>query len=213
MQNTLSNFCPLCNSKGAVFFRHKNRLYHQCSNCSGIFVDKDLRIFGKAEKSRYEEHVNDVEDIRYQKFVLPITSAILRDHTPKDKGLDFGAGTGPVISKVLEDNDFSIVQYDPFFYNHPELLDSKYNYIACCEVIEHFHNPKKEFLLLKDLLQKNGKLYCMTEIYNETVNFKTWNYKDDATYVFIYHKKSLEWIKDELGFSNMIIEGRLITFS
>jgi hypothetical protein len=213
LNNTTSNSCPLCNHESNIFFQHKKRLYHQCSNCLGIFIDKDLRPDLKVEKSRYEEHINDVENLGYQKFVSPITSAILRDYTPKDKGLDFGAGTGPVISKILEDKNYSIVQYDPFFHNFPNLLENQYDYIACCEVIEHFYHPKMEFILLKSLMVPNGRLYCMTEIYHESINFKTWNYKDDKTHVFIYHKKSLQWIKEKLGFANMTIDGRLIIFS
>jgi 2-polyprenyl-3-methyl-5-hydroxy-6-metoxy-1,4-benzoquinol methylase len=209
----MKNNCPLCNSKSSVFFQHKKRLYHKCTQCQGIFVDKDLRPDLDAEKFRYEEHINDVEDLRYQQFVSPITLAILRDYSQKDKGLDFGAGTGPVISKVLNDKNYSIVQYDPFFHNHPNLLEEKYDYIACCEVIEHFYHPKKEFLLLKNLLAQGGHLYIMTSIYDECFDFKTWNYKDDNTHVFIYQKETLQWIKEEMGFLDMIIEDRLITFS
>ncbi len=212
-KNSAINYCPLCNNNSDIFFQHKKRLYHQCKQCYGVFVDKDLIPNGQTEKSRYIQHINDIEDKRYQKFVLPITTAILRDFTQNDKGLDFGAGTGPVISKVLEDNHYSIEKYDPYFYNFPDLLKSKYDFIACCEVIEHFNHPKKEFLLLKDLLKKNGRLYIMTSIYDESINFKTWNYKDDDTHVFIYHKKTLQWIKEELGFAYMKIEGRLITIS
>lgn len=213
MNNSSTNNCPLCNSQSNVFFQHKKRLYHQCSNCQGIFVDKDLRPDLDAEKFRYEEHINDVDDLGYQQFVSPITSAILRDYNQNDKGLDFGAGTGPVISKVLNDKNYSIVQYDPFFHNYPNLLEEKYDYIACCEVIEHLYHPKKEFLLLKNLLSLGGRLYIMTSIYEENINFKTWNYKDDHTHVIIYQKETLQWIKEELGFSTMTIEDRLIIFS
>ena len=149
----------------------------------------------------------------YQKFVSPITSAILRDYSQNDKGLDFGAGTGPVVSKILNDNKYSINQYDPFFHNYPDLLEKKYNYIACCEVIEHLYHPKKEFLMLKNLLAQGGRLYIMTSLYDDSINFKTWNYKDDCTHVFIYQKETLLWIKEELGFSTLTIAGRLITFS
>jgi hypothetical protein len=144
--------------------------------------------------------------------VYPITSAILRDFTKNHKGLDFGAGTGPVISKILIDNDFLIRQYDPFFHNNHNLLEEKYDYIAACEVIEHFNDPKKEFSLLKKILLQNGKLYCMTNIYNESIDFHTWDYKNDMTHVFIYHNKTVHWIKEECGFSNVTLEGRLITY-
>ena len=210
--NNLNN-CPLCGSHGTEFYKSKKSVYFQCTNCSGIFMDNKLRPDSEMEKLRYEEHINDVENEGYQKFVLPITSSVLREFSPTDKGLDFGAGTGPVISKILNDNNFSIVQYDPFFHNYPNLLNHKYDYIACCEVMEHFYQPKKEFELLLNLLQPNGKLFCMTDLYNETIDFRKWYYKNDQTHVFIYHQDSIDWIQKEIGFSDFIIDGRLITFS
>ena len=176
-------------------------------------MDKDLRLDSEAEKSRYEEHINDVEDKGYQKFVSPITNAIIKDFSTSDEGLDFGAGTGPVISKLLIESKFSIKLYDPFFQNYPELLDYKYNYIVCCEVMEHFFHPKKEFELLLSLLQPNGKLYCMTDLWNKSINFHKWYYKNDQTHVFIYTKETIRWIKKELNFSDVTIDGRLIIFS
>ena len=81
----------------------------------GIFVDATLLPTAQDEISRYEIHNNDVEDKGYQKFVLPITKAILHNYKPNHTGLDFGAGTGPVISKVLQDHHYNIKLYDPFF--------------------------------------------------------------------------------------------------
>lgn len=212
MQNNKTSQCPLCFGKGTVFYEYKNQLFSQCTICSGIFMDKNLRPTVLEEKGRYEEHINDVENIGYQKFVSPITSAILTDFSPSDKGLDFGAGTGPVISKILNDNNYQIVQYDPFFHNYPDLLNDKYNYIACCEVIEHFYHPKKEFELLKRLLKPNGKLFCMTDLWDISIDFHKWYYKNDQTHVFIYHKDTIQWIQKEIGFSKVTINGRLVTF-
>lgn len=208
----MTNLCPLCNSASTVFYKYKKQIYHQCNNCYGIFVDKKLIPDRETEMLRYQKHDNDIEDKGYQKFVFSITSAIIRDFTRNHRGIDFGAGTGPVISKILQDNDFQIKLYDPFFHNYPDLLQDKYDYIAACEVIEHFHNPKKEFKLLKKLLLKNGKLYCMTNIYNENIDFQNWDYISDKTHVFFYHKKTLHWIKEEFRFSNVTIKDRLITY-
>lgn len=204
--------CPLCLNSGTVFYQFKERLYYKCGNCSGIFVNEKLRPDRVTEKARYETHNNDVNDENYQRFVSPITSAILNAYTANDKGLDFGAGTGPVISKVLDDNNYSIVQYDPLFHIQPELLNDTYDYIACCEVIEHFYNPKKEFGLLKKLLKTGGILYCMTDIYDDTIDFHKWYYKNDPTHVFIYQKRTIHWIQQEFGFLNITIADRLITF-
>lgn len=212
VQNNLTNNCPLCNSTSTIFYQFKKRLYHQCNNCCGIFVDKKPILSSEAEMSRYSEHNNNIEDEGYQKFVAPITLAIMRDFTQNHKGLDFGAGTGPVISKRLKDQSYMIKLYDPFFHNYTNLLKAQYDYIAVCEVIEHFHDPKKEFSLLKKLLRQNGKLYCMANIYNEHIDFHNWDYKNDKTHIFIYHKKTLHWIKEEFGFSNVTIKDRLITY-
>lgn len=206
------NLCPLCNCSSRIFYQFKTKLYHQCENCSAIFMDKSLILNADNERLRYEEHNNDVENIGYQKFVSPITSNILKDFNKNSKGLDFGAGTGPVIAKILKDNEFNVKLYDPFFHNNPNLLKFKYDYIACCEVMEHFHKPKKEFKLLKKLLKENARLYCMTDLYDESIDFHKWYYKNDSTHVFIYHKNTIKWIKDNIGFSNIKIDKRLIIF-
>ncbi len=165
------------------------------------------------EKKHYSHHNNDVNDKGYQNFVSPITSSILKDYTPKDKGLDFGAGTGSAISKVLTDNQYQISQYDPYFHNHPNLLENQYNYIACCEVVEHFHHPDKEFELLKKLLFPDGKLYIMTHLYDSAIDFENWYYKNDTTHVFMYQKETMQYIKSTFGFTDVLIENRLIVFT
>ena len=205
--------CPLCKSTANHFYEWKNKIHYQCPTCGGIFKETDTWPSVDDELKHYEQHNNDIEDTGYQNFVSPITNAILNDLSPKHEGLDFGAGPGPVISKVLNDNNFSIVQYDPYFHNFPELLTKKYDYIVSCEVIEHFYHPHKEFALLKKLLKPNGKLYCMTHIYDDRIDFHTWYYKNDPTHVFIYQAQTFDWLRKEFGFSDISINNRLIIFS
>ena len=114
---------------------------------------------------------------------------------------------------MLQDNNYDIATYDPFFHNYPKLLEEKYDYIGCCEVIEHFCNPNKEFHLFKKLLNKNAKLYCMTDIYDDSIDFSRWYYKNDPTHIFFYHKKTFEWIKKEFNFLDVTIKHRLIIFT
>ncbi|MCD4667244.1 MAG: class I SAM-dependent methyltransferase, partial [Sulfurimonas sp.] len=157
-------------------------------------------------------HENDVNDKGYQKFISPISDAILKDFTKDAKVLDCDAGTGPVLSKVLQDNNYTVKQYDPYFYNYPELLEQSYDYIGSCEVIEHFYDPYKEFKLLKKISNPSAKIYLMTEIYNEGIDFASWYYKNDPTHVFFYTKETFEWIKNEFAFKDVIINKRLIIF-
>lgn len=209
----MTHFCPLCNTVGTSYFQNKKAHYYLCPNCYGIFVDEKDKPNHEVEKSRYEIHENDVEDKKYQQFVSPIPLAVIKECSKESKGLDFGAGRGSAVSKILEDNGFMILQYDPYFHNYPELLKEKYDYIACCEVIEHFYDPHKEFTLLRKLLKPKAKVYCMTDMYNETTDFASWYYKNDVTHVFFYHEKTFEWIQKEFGFSDVFVDGRLIILS
>lgn len=204
--------CPLCSSNDVRLFYDRKHLFYSCGCCRGIFRAESTYVGDDAERSRYEEHNNDVFDERYQQFVSPITSSVMRDFEPHHRGLDFGAGTGPVISKMLEDRGYDIVQYDPFFANDKTLLEERYHYIVCCEVMEHFQQPLREFELLRGLLLPKGKLYCMTNLYDKSVDFHSWNYKNDPTHVFIYRERTLEWMEEALGFSGLTAEGRLIVF-
>ena len=205
--------CPLCHSKGETFFTDNQQQFYQCKSCKGIFLSQEQLPAAEEEKYRYQQHNNEVGNKGYQKFVSPITNGVLRDFESSHLGLDFGAGTGPVITKMLKDCDFQIEIYDPFFHPNSELLKRKYDYIVCCEVIEHFHHPAKEFELLKNLLNKHGKLYCMTEVYNNSIDFGKWWYKNDFTHVFFYQKATFEFIKEKIDFQNIEIDGNLIVFS
>lgn len=205
--------CPLCKNNSNEFFKDKLREFLNCSVCNAIFVPNQYLPDKALEISRYKEHNNDVNNSGYQKFVKPIVDEISASFKPFHNGLDFGAGTGPVISKLLEEKNYRIKLYDPFFHNFPDLLNETYDYIACCEVIEHFHKPAKEFQLLKNILAKNGKLYCMTSIYNRNIDFKNWYYKNDQTHVFFYQQETLDYILKRFAFSGLEVRNNLIIFS
>ncbi|MGO1470917.1 MAG: class I SAM-dependent methyltransferase [Tissierella sp.] len=205
--------CILCGNNTGLFQLFRENKYYKCSGCNSLMLDPKNYINVNQEKSRYEEHNNDVEDKGYQKFVSPIVNSILEDYKAEDTGLDFGSGTGPVISKLLKDKGYNIKEYDPFFANYPSRLEKRYDYIVCCEVVEHFHRPLDEFKLMKSLLKPGGTLYIMTSIYSEDIDFASWHYKNDITHVFFYHRDALEWIKNNLGFSSMTIEKDLIHFN
>lgn len=176
-------------------------------------MERDLWPDKAGEKSRYLQHLNDVDDTRFQDFVSPITDRVLEGFNSAHKGLDFGAGHAPVISHMLQQHGFCIESYDPLFFDVPELLQQSYDYICSCEVIEHFHHPAESFALLTRLLKPKGKLFCMTELYHEGIDFHRWNYKNDPTHVFMYHKNTISYIADKYGFTLPEINNRLVAFS
>lgn len=204
--------CLLCSGKIKLFFKEENKQYYQCQNCSSIMLDPKDYLSKEEEKARYKTHNNDVTDVRYQNFVSPIVNAVKKTYKSHHLGLDFGAGTGPVITKMLEDAGYKLNLYDPYFHNYRENLEISYDYIVCCEVMEHFYNPLKEFEKMSNMLNKDGSLFCMTSTYDESIDFDTWHYRRDDTHVFFYHKDGLEWIRAKFKFKTLTYKDKFIAF-
>lgn len=208
----MSPSCPLCRASTQLFYDFKQRFYFQCSGCQAIIKDPASWPGRDEEKRRYLEHLNDVDDFRFQRFVSPITDIVKAHFMPHHKGLDFGAGHAPVITHLLSEQGYDIAAYDPLFFNKPALLEKQYDYICSCEVIEHFHRPADSFALLDKLLKPSGMLLCMTELYHDGIDFHRWNYKNDPTHVFIYHINTIKYVTDKYGFSDCDVDGRLVNF-
>ena len=184
--------------------------YYNCDRCKAIVKDKKYYLTPHEEKERYKIHNNDVNDIRYQNFTLPITDYVIENFLPEHKGLDFGSGTGPVISSMLTKKGYGIVQYDPFFAPNKNIFNNTYDYIVSCEVFEHFYNPKMEIDRLTSLLKANGALLIMTLLYNDQIDFNTWKYSKDPTHVFIYRKETIEYIATKQQLEIEIVTDRFI---
>ncbi len=202
--------CPLCLSPSSKYYSSKSVVYYKCNCCLSVFVDPSITYSKEEEKERYEKHNNDPNDKGYLSFVSPIVNEVMSSFNKDHKGLDFGSGNDSAVSDSLLKKGYDVKLYDPFFKNDEELLNKTYDYIVCCEVIEHFSDPAKEFKILKSLLNKNGKLICMTNLYSEKIEFPNWYYKNDFTHRFFYHKKAFEYIKVYFGFCSAEINENLI---
>ncbi|QIE58007.1 class I SAM-dependent methyltransferase [Rasiella rasia] len=209
--------CILCNNETIESYYKDNRHdFLKCTSCTSVFRNPLHYLDAAAEKERYLSHNNDINDTGYQHFVFPIIDAVARTFSSDKIGLDYGAGTGPVITKLLAEKGYTMKLYDPFFHPNTGVLQETYDFIVCCEVMEHFHHPLKEFRRLQRLLKPNGKLFCMTNTWETTKtisDFKKWYYKNDPTHVIFYNGENLERIKNEVGFSEIVIDDRLITIS
>ena len=202
--------CSLCNTP----LSHKpDEEYYNCPVCLAWVKDNALYLTPEEERLRYQTHNNDITDPRYRKFTSPISNFILENFAMHHEGLDFGSGTGPVISGVLQEEGYNVVQYDPYFANDLKLLEKQYDYIFACEVVEHFYNPAKEFEKLFAMLKASGKLVLMTHLYDDSIEFKTWYYRKDPTHVFIYRRETFEYISEKFGFDSPDIKERLVVLS
>ena len=205
--------CSLCNCTTRNFEIFQEREYVQCLNCKAVLLTRDFYLSPQEEKFRYRLHNNDIDDPGYREFVRPIVEKIKSKIPASSTGLDFGCGTGPVIASELQKSGYKIELYDPYFQPDKKILEKQYDFIICCEVMEHFHDPLKEFKLLSSLLKPDAKLYCKTVLWNETIDFNGWHYKNDKTHVFFYSKETLLWIRENLGFSHLKIYDDFIVFT
>lgn len=206
----MEHICSLCGSETELFTVYRNKNYFYCNTCQSVQLDRNEYLSKENELSRYNLHNNDVLDVNYQRFVMPIVNYITQNFAPHHRGLDYGCGPGPVVKKLLAENNYQVKLYDPYFHNNQEALDSNYDYIILSEVAEHFYEPKYEFSKLKSLLKPDGALIIMTLLYNPGIDFPTWRYKDDETHVFFYSKTTFDYIKASYGFRDLIIDNRLI---
>lgn len=71
------------------------------------------------------------------------------------KGLDYGCGPVPLLSKIIGQMDMECDEYDPIF-SPVQQLEQQYDFIFATECFEHFFLPAKELKQLKGLLNEGG---------------------------------------------------------
>lgn len=189
--------CTLCSSKHVRDYFSDSRLdqtYWICGDCDLVFLDPSHFLSRDEEKKRYQTHQNDSADKRYQDFLNRMVEP-LKGHLKKGwVGLDYGCGPGPTVSKLLGEAGFSVVDYDPCFFNRPEVLKKHYDFVTSTEVVEHFHQPCKSWEQIFSLLKPHGLLGIMTEPRPELTEFDRWYYRRDPTHVSFYSISTLEYL-------------------
>ena len=203
--------CPLCLNKNIEeYHQDKIRNYRHCLTCDLVFVNPDQYLTSKEEKAIYDRHENNSNDLGYINFLNKLLVPLVSKLPKNSRGLDFGCGPGPAISVQLNKQGFQVEDYDIFYEKNLQLLEKKYDFITCTELIEHLYFPHKEITLLTKMLNNNGFLGVMTKRVINKEKFKTWHYKNDPTHVCFYSNKSFEYIADYWGFDLEIINSDTI---
>lgn len=185
-------------------------LFFQCGECDLILKDPVIRLSLDEESKRYDLHNNSFEDSNYRKFLSLLMQPIAKKVKPGARGLDFGCGPEPAMAKLFQAEGLSCVSYDPIFQSDPKLLESKYDFISCSEVAEHFYSPAKEFSLLFGLLKSGGWLGIKTE--KPGKDFASWWYHKDPTHVTFYSEKTFQWIAKHFNAVLELHESQVVLF-
>lgn len=202
--------CSLCHAPVHLFKTYKKVAYYHCHTCDAIQLDPEFYLSASEEKGRYLLHHNDPEHLGYRQFVASLLQEILANQTTDQVGLDYGSGTEPVISILLKEHQYEVKNYDPYFNPDKSRLTNQYDYIICCEVMEHFYTPATEFERLYFLLKPGGTLYCKTLLWKPETDFDSWWYKNDPTHVFFYSENTLQWIQKQWSFKNLQLVNEVI---
>lgn len=112
----------------------------------------------------------------------------------KRQGLDFGCGPGPALSLMLEEQGHQVALFDRHYHNDPAVLEKQYDFICATEVVEHLHEPQKEFARLFALLKKEGWLGIMTKLVLDRQAFSRWHYIRDLTHICFYSRDTFEYL-------------------
>lgn len=205
--------CILCKSPSvAEFSRAHDKLYYKCSECGLIFLDSKYFPSVEEEQERYNSHNNDPGDVRYIEHIKQLTDKMLPYLKDGDTGLDFGSGAGKPVEHILVKNGYNVYSYDPFFFDHKDLLDNKYDFITCIETAEHFHDPAKEFDLISTLLKPAALLGLMTNLFTDEINFDGWWYPRDPTHVCFYSALTIDWLSESYDWDILSLSDNVIVF-
>ena len=206
--------CPLCKSmeSSALFHIDKQREYYRCSLCDLTFVPPSQLPSQEAEKAEYDQHQNSPDDLGYRKFLSRLFTPLQTRINSKSHGLDFGSGPGPTLSVMFEEAGHTISLFDPFYAPDTRELTRQYDFITASEVVEHFHDPAREFALLWSLLKSGGWLAIMTKLALDKTAFSQWHYKNDPTHVCFYSEKTMEWLAETLQAEILMIGNDVILF-
>lgn len=168
-----------------------DRQYWQCERCGGTFATLESLPSHELEQEQYNLHENDPADPNYRRFVAHLVDPLITRLPEGAEGLDYGCGDGPAGAALLTEAGFVVRCYDPFFANDISALERQYDFIFCCEVVEHFHNPARDFHKLDGLLKPGGILAVMTAMEYPDLNFDTWHYRRDPTHVAFYRPDTM----------------------
>ncbi|MCP4716771.1 MAG: class I SAM-dependent methyltransferase [Deltaproteobacteria bacterium] len=190
--------CPLCFSQDHdAFFSNRDRDYLRCPLCHLVFVPPEQFLSAEEEKDRYDSHRNSSDDPRYRLFLSRLFTPMQDRLDPGSCGLDFGSGPGPTLSVMFEEVGHTMSLYDPFYAPDQSALENKYDFITATEVVEHLHQPEREFSRLWGCLKPGGFLGIMTKLVIDRDAFSCWHYIRDPTHVCFFSQETFTWLAQQ----------------
>ena len=203
--------CPLCaGSESRFYYQDSKRSYRLCLRCALIFVPDIYYLSSGEEKAQYDLHQNHPQDLAYRKFLSQLFNPLTRKTPPPATGLDYGSGPGPTLSVMLEEAGYDMKIYDIFYATAPQVLERRYDFISCTEVVEHLHQPGRVIAELFGRLHPGGWMGIMTRLTNSRIAFVAGHYHVDPTHVCFFSRDSFSYLANELDAHLEIVSDQVI---
>lgn len=192
--------CALCGSTDTRLWHVETRKplvgreFHHCLKCQGVFVPPQFHISPVEELAIYQQHENSPDDLGYRRFLSRTLDAVLPWLPERAHGLDFGSGPGPVLGIMFAEHGHQCSNYDLYFANQPERLQTQYDFVTATEVIEHLADPLPVFAQMFACLKPTGVLAVMTQKPTTLQAFSHWQYILDPTHITFYRDPTFDWI-------------------
>lgn len=213
--DTLDNSaCPLCARRElSPLLRDGARRYFRCAHCDLISLHPDDRPSPSDEARRYLAHENSGADDGYVRFLRRLADPLCDVVPVGARGIDVGCGPAPVLASLLTDGGRSTVSYDPLFFPQTDLLNEQYDFVTCCEVVEHAHDPAALFRQLVGLLLPGGTLGVMTSMHTDSIDFASWWYRRDVTHVCFFSERTMRWVGEQFDLTLTLPAANVVLFT
>ena len=210
--------CPLCKFRAdkVIYYQKKfNREFIECEKCSLVYIDRTNCLNLSEQKSRYDGHNNHIPDPGYISFLQRLINPITQNFAEESKGLDYGSGPYPMLINLFKEKGFLNIQgWDPIYNPIQKVLeDSNYDFITCCEVIEHVLDVSRTFELFEGLMRSQGYLVLSTGLKKPEIEWAKWYYIQDETHINYFSKATFEWIEENFNFKLLGLDKDLAIFS
>lgn len=194
--------CPLCDSDNTrEIHRDRARPYLRCAVCGLIFVPPEFHVPPEYAASRYALHRNSPSDNGYRSHLSPLVDLIADRLPPGSSGLDFGCGPGPTLSVMFRERGYPVEDYDPLFANNRSLLNRRYDFVVCSEVVEHLSYPRATLSTLVEILNPGGALGVMTQMTDGITDYSRWHYMKDETHISFFSSTTFHYLATRVGMS------------
>jgi hypothetical protein len=173
------------------FFIDQRRTFTICNDCELVFVPESGHCSIEDEKKRYALHDNRVDNNGYVRFLDEIVDVVGSIHYPGQRILDFGCGKHAVLGELLHRKGYECDSYDPLYGIGMACHSKRYDVVVLCEVVEHLRRLNDETVIIKNMLDPQGKVVVRTNQYPSREEFGAWWYKEDPTHINFFSRESL----------------------